>query len=1067
MGIFSVSGSSVTEGTSGSDPNYLQWTISRSGDTSRAETVGYRLMSGTAQAGSDIYDHFSGSEVTFAAGETSKTVRFRVDADSEVEGDEAVVLEVFDPGGGRLSGNLPLLRSTGWILDDDGPSGRDPALFVSRPVLPERDGGTREALFEFELSRPASGPLTITYATQDGSATAGEDYVATSGSVSFVAGQRSASIGVPVRGDTALEDTESFTLTVDAPGGISSVSYGSADILDDDAGLPGAHVLSVFGSTAREGTSGSDPEYLWWSLVLDRPAEAPVTVGYRLLSGTADAGSDAYDQFSGSAVTFAAGESVKYVRYRIDADGIDEPDEALVLEVFGIDSAMLAGGSPVLRATGWILDDDGGDVPSLFVSRPLVVEGDAGTRTASFELSLSRPATADFDVTYRTLPGSATEGEDFEATSGTIRFSEGQTRAALSVPVNGDTAIEATELFTLDIATAGPVEQVSLGAASILDDDPGGPIVSVAGSATREGTSRSDPNYLSWTISLSEASEQEVTVGYRFLSGTAQAGSDAYSHFSGTSVTFAPGATSRTVTYRIDADDAAERDETILLEVHSARNATLSGGVPELRAPSWILDDDGATGKLALYMTASDVVEGDPGDPEPAVTFDISLSRPAPVAFTTSYATVDGTARAGQDYRAATGTLTFAEGQTSASVRVAVLNDQRVEGEESFNLQVGVPLGIDLAIAELGRAVILEDDISEPPVANDDRYTAVEDRAFTVGSAGGVLANDTDPEGDTLSARLVSNPANGILVFGADGGFTYTPQAGFIGTDSFTYVAADGSEESQTPATVTLVVEQFVAVPTEGPDTISGTARADVVSLLGGDDVFNGLGGNDSVNGGPGNDVLRGDAGDDLLNGADGADTLDGGDGNDRLIGGLSLNDLRDVIFGGAGNDNLDGGAGNDSLFGGDGNDTIEGGAGADTVIGNAGDDVLAGSAFSDLIFGNDGIDFINGGFGSDRINGGAGADRFYHVGVAGHGSDWIQDFSHADGDRLVWGGGAATAAQFQVNIANTIGAGDAGTAEAFVIYRPTGQILWALVDGAGEDGITLQIGGRQVDLFA
>ena len=221
---------------------------------------------------------------------------------------------------------------------------------------------------------------------------------------------------------------------------------------------------------------------------------------------------------------------------------------------------------------------------------------------------------------------------------------------------------------------------------------------------------------------------------------------------------------------------------------------------------------------------------------------------------------------------------------------------------------------------------------------------------------------------------------------------------------------------------------------------------------------------------GVGNDLdnlILGADGSDTLRGGNGADTLNGGDGDDVLIGGATDADLRDLIFGGAGDDSVDGGHGNDELWGGAGNDTMEGGAGADTVRGQDGDDVLTGSAFSDLIFGGDGFDFINGGFGSDRVNGGDGVDRFFHVGVAGHGSDWIQDFSHAEGDRLVWGGGAATADQFQVNIATTPGAGDAGTDEAFVIYRPTGQILWALVDGAGDGSINLALGGAVYDLLA
>ncbi|MFN3938877.1 MAG: calcium-binding protein, partial [Gemmobacter sp.] len=170
--------------------------------------------------------------------------------------------------------------------------------------------------------------------------------------------------------------------------------------------------------------------------------------------------------------------------------------------------------------------------------------------------------------------------------------------------------------------------------------------------------------------------------------------------------------------------------------------------------------------------------------------------------------------------------------------------------------------------------------------------------------------------------------------------------------------------------------------------------------------------------------------------------------------------------YGGDGNDFIDGGYGNDELNGGNGNDTINGGFGADTVIGNDGNDVLSGGAGSDLMFGNAGNDFLNGGFGSDRMNGGTGADTFYHLGVADHGSDWVQDYSAAEGDLLAFGLAGATRAQFQVNFANTPSAGSADVAEAFIIYRPTGQIIWALVDGAGQDQINITLGGEVFNLL-
>ncbi len=238
------------------------------------------------------------------------------------------------------------------------------------------------------------------------------------------------------------------------------------------------------------------------------------------------------------------------------------------------------------------------------------------------------------------------------------------------------------------------------------------------------------------------------------------------------------------------------------------------------------------------------------------------------------------------------------------------------------------------------------------------------------------------------------------------------------------------------------------------------------------DDILFGVATDDTSSGGPGNDRMSGLGGNDSLDGGLGADTLNGGDGDDTLIGGPSEDDLRDVIYAGEGNDSVDAGAGNDLIFGQGGNDTIAGGFGVDEIQGQDGDDVITGSAFSDLVFGGAGNDFVNGGFGHDRINGGTGADKFFHVGVEGHGSDWVQDYNSAEGDVLLFGNTAATRADFQVNFAHTENAegeraGDDDVMEAFVIYRPTGQIMWALVDGQGQSSINLQIGSEVFDLLA
>ncbi|NOY46225.1 MAG: tandem-95 repeat protein, partial [Deltaproteobacteria bacterium] len=93
--------------------------------------------------------------------------------------------------------------------------------------------------------------------------------------------------------------------------------------------------------------------------------------------------------------------------------------------------------------------------------------------------------------------------------------------------------------------------------------------------------------------------------------------------------------------------------------------------------------------------------------------------------------------------------------------------------------------------------------VNDPPVAVDDAYATDEDSLLVV-SAPGVLANDSDAEGDSLAAGLQSPPAHGSVTAQPDGGFRYTPDADFHGTDSFTYTVSDGSATSTATVTVTV-----------------------------------------------------------------------------------------------------------------------------------------------------------------------------------------------------------------------------------------------------------------------
>ncbi|MCA9201374.1 MAG: tandem-95 repeat protein, partial [Planctomycetales bacterium] len=115
------------------------------------------------------------------------------------------------------------------------------------------------------------------------------------------------------------------------------------------------------------------------------------------------------------------------------------------------------------------------------------------------------------------------------------------------------------------------------------------------------------------------------------------------------------------------------------------------------------------------------------------------------------------------------------------------------------------------------------------PIANDDSYTTDEDTALVTSTS--VLANDTDDDGDTLTASLVSGPSNGTLTLETNGQFTYTPDADFNGTDSFTYTATDGTATSD-PATVTIQVDAVNDAPVATGESYSvatdGTLQVDV-----------------------------------------------------------------------------------------------------------------------------------------------------------------------------------------------------------------------------------------------
>ena len=121
--------------------------------------------------------------------------------------------------------------------------------------------------------------------------------------------------------------------------------------------------------------------------------------------------------------------------------------------------------------------------------------------------------------------------------------------------------------------------------------------------------------------------------------------------------------------------------------------------------------------------------------------------------------------------------------------------------------------------------------VNDVPVASDDSYSTDEDTALTVSAVAGVLANDADVDGDSLTAVLDASPTNGALtLFVSTGSFVYTPNANFNGVDSFTYHADDGTDASNI-VTVTITVTPVNDAPTAVDDSYAVDEEATLFDL--------------------------------------------------------------------------------------------------------------------------------------------------------------------------------------------------------------------------------------------
>ena len=288
-----------------------------------------------------------------------------------------------------------------------------------------------------------------------------------------------------------------------------------------------------------------------------------------------------------------------------------------------------------------------GAKPVLSVADTEATEGDA---TLDFVVTLDPAATATVTVDYATLDGTATSGADYVAVSGTLRFDRGESEKTIEVPLTDDRVEDTGETLMLTLSNASGAE--------IADSEAEGTIRNTEGEPPTEPE---EPEASSLTASFSEAiASKRAVVRSAFavsggsVSGLVRQGGSAL--------------------WKIKIQPSGHGDLSIALPVGSVETA----------------DGDGLTNTpsaqvqgLAGIAVADARVHENTHAP---LAFAVTLSRAASSTVTVDYATANGTATAGADYAATSGTLSFAAGETSKTISVAVLDDDHDEGEETLSL---------------------------------------------------------------------------------------------------------------------------------------------------------------------------------------------------------------------------------------------------------------------------------------------------------------------------------------------------------------------------------------------
>lgn len=812
--IASIGDKTLAEGNAGSTS--FEFTVTLDAAAAGDVVIPWTLANGTSTDADFAAGQAKTGKVTVLAGQTTAKIPIAVNGDTTLEADDTFTVTLGTPETANVVLDNNAKIGDGTITNDD-----QVTATIDSKSQNEGNAGTTNYEFTVTLDKAADIdvviPWTFAHVTTNKGDFGGVEPTATA-KVTIPAGQTSAKLpAFGVSGDTVLEATETFTVTLGTPETAGAVlganKTATGTLVNDDA--VNVTIASFSKLEGNAGTTDFD-----FTVTLDQAAAIDVVVPWAFAHVTTNK-----DDFGGTEppttgkVTIPAGQLTAKIEFDVSGDTLNENDETFTVTLQTPETAGAALGAGKV-GTATVQNDD---VVTATIDSKTLAEGNTGTTSFVFTVTLDKAAAGEVIIPF-TLANGTAKDSDFaagQAKTGKVTIAAGQTTKTITIDVSGDTTLEGDDTFTVTLGTPETTNAVlgaaKIGTGTITNDDQA--TVTIANVTQTEGNAGT--KNFDFTVSLDKAAEIDVVVPWTFAHVTSN-----NADFGGASptttgkVTIPAGSTTATITgFAVSGDTLLEANDTFTVTLGTPETTGAVLGTAKVGTGT-ITNDD----QVTVTINSFSKQEGNAGTT--AFDFTVTIDQTADIDVVVPF-TFANVTTADDDFAAGltkSGKVTIPAGSKTKTLSFSVNGDTTIENDETFTVTLGTPetSGAVLGTDKIGTATVQNDDTATASIANvtqnegnsgttnfDFTVTLDKAAAFDV-TIPWTFANVTSTDGDfgagltktgnvtipagQLSAKITpSFPVNGDTTVEANETFTVT-----LGTPNKTGVVLSDSAKVAT-----------------------------------------------------------------------------------------------------------------------------------------------------------------------------------------------------------------------------------------------------------------------------